>query len=139
MDEEWRQRFSEAPVARLATVSPRGAPRIVPIVFVLLGDGDHDVLWSPVDDKPKSTRALRRLADIESSPRASVLVDHYADDWAELWWVRADGTAAVQEAHTPNGVAAVSALRDKYPQERDAHLGPLVRVEVDTWRCWSAT
>ncbi len=50
---------------------------------------------------PPSTRNrkrlqwLRRIVNIENNLQASVLVDHYADDWTELWWVRVDGVAAV--------------------------------------------
>ena len=64
VDQEARQRFARARVARLATVRPDGGPHLVPIVFVLV----DDVVWSAVDGKPKSTRALRRLANIRSDP-----------------------------------------------------------------------
>jgi len=45
-------------------------------------------VWTAVDAKPKSTRSLRRLANIESSPRVSILTDKCEDDWSALWWVR---------------------------------------------------
>src|SRR5690625_4498503 len=83
--------FARAPVARLATVAPGGAPHLVPIVFAL----DNDVIYTGVDAKRKTTQRLRRLANIESDPRVSLLVDHYADDWTQLWWVRADGVAVI--------------------------------------------
>ena len=72
----------------------------MPIVFVLV-DG---VVWSAIDSKPKSTRALRRLDNIRSHPRVSLLVDHYDDDWTSLWWVRIDGDARVvgREADEPH-------------------------------------
>ena len=62
-------------------------PHLVPITFAV----DGDALYSAVDAKPKSTRALRRLANIAANPAVSVLVDHYDDDWTRLWWARADG------------------------------------------------
>jgi len=83
--------FASARVARLATVDDTGAPHLVPIVFALVGD----VIYSAVDDKPKRHRRLRRLVNVAHEPRVSVLADHYDDDWTRLWWVRADGTAAV--------------------------------------------
>ena len=82
-------RFASARVARLATVDAGGGPHVVPITFAV----DGDVIWSAVDDKPKRSRELKRLANIRSNPAVSVLADHYDDDWTRLWWVRADGTA----------------------------------------------
>jgi len=122
-------------VAHLATASPEGRPHLVPMVFVLLGD----VVWSAVDRKPKTTRALRRLANVESNPRVSLLVDHYDDDWSALWWVRADGHATVRSAEEEHGRLALDALAEKYPQYAvEPPPGPLIRVVVDSWSSWSA-
>lgn len=88
--EAWTSpRFAARRVARLSTVSARGDPHVVPVVFAVVGD----VVFTAVDAKPKSTRSLRRLANIEAKPRVSMLVDHYEEDWSALWWVRVDGTA----------------------------------------------
>ena len=62
----------EARVARLATVGTDGRPHVVPICFAL----DGDTLYTAVDAKPKSTRALRRLANIEADPRVEIVIDH---------------------------------------------------------------
>ena len=84
----WRL-LSAARVARLATVTAAGLPHIVPVTFAV-----HDgVIYTAVDAKPKSTRLLRRLDNIRHNPGVAVLADHYEDDWAALWWVRADGSA----------------------------------------------
>jgi PPOX class probable F420-dependent enzyme len=132
-----RERFAAGRVARLATLTADGRPHLVPVTFVL--ERPADVVWIVVDAKPKSTRRLRRLANIEADPRVSLVVDHYEEDWDRLWWVRADGDATVEDVETPGGAAAVIALRAKYPQEADADdLGPLVRVEVRRWAAWSA-
>jgi PPOX class probable F420-dependent enzyme len=80
-----------ARIARLATVDALGTPHLVPIVFAV--DGDR--VYSAVDAKPKRSPALRRLANIAVNPHVAVLVDHYAEDWTTLWWVRADGTGQV--------------------------------------------
>src|SRR4051812_30954340 len=85
-DAAMRRRVHDARVARLATVTSEGRPHVVPCCFVLAGNGD--VMYSAVDGKPKSTLELRRLANIHAHPHASLLVDHYADDWSALWWVR---------------------------------------------------
>src|SRR6185295_2161566 len=80
------ERFALARVAHLATVGPGGRPHLVPCTFALVDD--HIV--SVVDEKPKSTKALRRLSNIRNDPRVSMLVDRYDEDWRRLWWVRAD-------------------------------------------------
>jgi PPOX class probable F420-dependent enzyme len=130
-----RARFAAAAVARLATVSPGVRPHLVPVVFALEGDQ----LWTAVDQKPKSTRSLRRLANVRANPRVSLLVDHYDDDWSALWWVRADGTATVLDEGSGDERAAVAALVRKYPQYRaDPPQGPVVAVSIDSWRSWSA-
>jgi PPOX class probable F420-dependent enzyme len=132
-----RDRFAAARVARLGTVTPDGGPHLVPVVFVL--EPGRDVAWTVVDSKPKSTRALRRLANIEANPRVSLLVDHYEDDWATLWWVRADGDAAVVEVRDPEASSALDALARKYPAYvAERPTGPMVRVAIDTWRAWTA-
>jgi len=98
-----------------------------------------DNVWTAVDAKPKSTRSLRRLANIESNPRVSMLVDHYQDDWSALWWVRVDGDARVVSVDTDNGRVALSALAAKYAQyAAQAPLGPLIHIAVGNWTSWSA-
>jgi PPOX class probable F420-dependent enzyme len=126
-----RALFAAARVARLATVSADGQPHVVPIVFAVEGD----TIYSSVDGKPKRSRALRRLANIAANPRVSVLADHYDEDWLQLWWVRADGTASVVDS-SPDAVAALAA---KYPQYRDVSLGgPFLHIAADHWASWQA-
>lgn len=120
-------------MARLATVGADGQPHVVPIVFAVVGD----VLWSAVDDKPKRTRELRRLANVRANPRVAVLVDRYDEDWTALWWARADGTARVLDV--TEGPEALAALAARYePYRRAAPPGPLLRVAVERWSGWSA-
>jgi PPOX class probable F420-dependent enzyme len=125
--------FASATVARLATVGSTGAPHLVPITFALL---DERTLVSAVDHKPKRTRALRRLANIEANPRVSVLVDHYEEDWSKLWWARADGVARVCKA-APAGAA--EALVARYAQYRaQPPGGPFIVIEVERFSGWRA-
>ena len=133
-DREARRRFGAARVARMATVTPEGAPHLVPIVFALEGDR----ILSVVDAKPKSTPKLRRLANIAANPRVTLLVDHYDEDWQQLWWVRADGEAAVVE-DGPERQGAIGLLRAKYEQyaEWAEPIGAAVVVRVTRWRWWS--
>lgn len=134
-DDDARQRFAGARVARLATMSADGQPHIVPITFAV----DGDVIYSAVDSKPKSTPRLRRLSNIHANPRVAVLADHYDEDWSALWWVRADGMAAIlhypAEMTPPTGL-----LVGRYPQYLDNPPGgPLIAIRVGRWSGWSAT
>ncbi|OBB91339.1 TIGR03668 family PPOX class F420-dependent oxidoreductase [Mycobacterium sp. 852002-40037_SCH5390672] len=130
--------FTRSPVARLATVAPGGRPHLVPVVFAVDTDGrdGSDIVYTAVDAKPKTTLRLRRLANIDSNPQVSLLVDHYADDWTQLWWVRVDGVATVHTAGdaVDNGCRL---LRAKYPQYQSVSLdGPVIEVAVQRWSSW---
>jgi PPOX class probable F420-dependent enzyme len=107
------------------------------VVFHL--EPERDVAWFVVDAKPKKSRALRRLANIEARPRVALLVDHYDDDWRALWWVRADGDATILDLPVPEASAALDALARKYPAyASERPEGPMVRIAIDTWRAWAA-
>ena len=125
------ERLAAARVGRLATVTPDGRPHVVPVCFAL----HEGRLYSAVDAKPKATGALQRLENVRASGRASLLVDHYEEDWTRLWWVRVDGAASIEEA-----AAGLDALTAKYPQYRDQRpAGPLVAITPERWRSWTAT
>jgi PPOX class probable F420-dependent enzyme len=125
-----------ARVARLATLDRDGRPQLVPIVFAI----DGGTLYSAVDDKPKRRdRELRRLRNARERPAATVLVDHYAEDWQELWWVRIDGSARVldggEEADT-----AIALLAAKYEQyARTPPHPPVLAVDIDATTAWRAS
>lgn len=130
-----------ARVARLATVTSDSRPHAVPCCFAL--DPSSDVVYTAVDDvKPKSTLALRRLENLRSHPWVSLLVDHYSDDWTELWWVRLDGRARVLDvdadrsdtAERTRGLDLLSAKYDQYRRHRPP--GAVIAVDVETWRSW---
>src|SRR5262249_46940463 len=127
-----RERVASARVARLATTTPAGRPHLVPVCFVLAGD----TVYSAVDGKPKSTRALPRLAQLRAQPAAPLLVDHYSEDWTAVWWDRIDATGRVLAAgEEQNG--ALDALRDKYEQyRRDPPAGPVIALDLVSWRAW---
>lgn len=133
-----RARFTRSPVARLATVTPGGRPHLVPVVFALASDpqGAEDVVYTAVDAKPKTTRRLRRLVNIDNTPQVSLLVDHYADDWTQLWWVRADGVATIHAGGQTMELGR-RLLRAKYPQYQKVSLdGPVIAVAVQHWSSW---
>ena len=135
-----RVRFTQSPVARLATVTPGGQPHLVPVVFAVARDshGGPDMVYTAVDAKPKTTRRLRRLANIDSNPRVSLLVDEYADDWTRLWWVRVDGVATIHSDGEAMDVG-YRLLRAKYPQYQSVSLnGPVIAIAVRRWADWHA-
>ena len=131
-----RASFGRSPVARLATVTSDCVPHLVPVVFAL--DADVQTVYTAVDAKPKTTQRLRRLANIENNPQASLLVDHYAEDWTQLWWVRVDGVATIH--HDGERMqAGYRLLRAKYPQYQSVPLdGPVIAVAVRSWSSWHA-
>ena len=121
--------------ATLGTVDERGRPHLVPIVFAYL----NGRLRTAVDQKPKTTRRLKRLRNIATNPGVSVLLDHYDDDWTRLWWIRVDGTARLLES----GLAfqeGIALLTRKYPLYlAKPPPGPLIDIKVETIRAWSAS
>jgi PPOX class probable F420-dependent enzyme len=125
---EIRRLVAEARVATLATIDPNGRPNLVPVTFVL----DGDVLYTAVDHKPKTTRALKRLANVARDPRVTLLVHSYEERWEQLWWCRLNGTARVQDA-------VPKALEVKYDQYRGRlPSGPVIAVTIEEWTGWSA-
>jgi len=67
----------------------------------------------------------------------SLLVQSWSEDWAALWWVRADGTAEISDdAAVLDRARAL--LAAKYRQYGSvAVTGPVVVVTVEAWRAWS--
>lgn len=126
----------EARVGRLATADATGRPLVVPVCFIF----DGAALYSAVDDKPKRTRALRRLRNVAENPQACLLVDLWDEDWTRLAWVRVDGRADVL-AGGPAFERAIGELRAKYPQYRTMELerdGAVLRVRAERVRAWRA-
>jgi len=129
----------------LATIASDGAPRPVPITFALAED--ESVIYSALDEKPKSVadpRDLARVRDIEARPRVSVLVDEWSEDWSALGWLRVAGSARLIG---PDGESAlehqlaVRVLRAKYGQYAEHRLEtrPIIRIEIGHATSWFAT
>jgi PPOX class probable F420-dependent enzyme len=123
--------LATARVGRFATVAPDGRPMLVPVCFAIAGE----TIYHAVDHKPKTTRGLARLRNVRAEPRASLLADHYEEDWSALWWVRADGTARVLE----DAPEAINLLVERYPQYRERRPeGPVVALDVERISGWEA-
>jgi PPOX class probable F420-dependent enzyme len=131
---EARRRFAASPVLRLATAGADGRPHVVPCTFAVDNPGRIVI---GIDSKPKSSTDLRRLRNIAENPRVSLLVDCYSDDWAELWWSRADGVATVEQSGAEHA-EHWRLLRAKYPRYEGQVLnGPVIAVRVSSWSGWS--
>lgn len=131
-----RQFLGAARTATLATIAPDGRPRLVPVCFVVI----DDVVWSPLDEKPKQVsdpRALARVRDIERDPRVTLLVDRWSEDWSKLEWLRIAGRAELAEGEP----SVVAALRAKYPQYDDHDLAsrPMIAIAIEAVSGWSAS
>jgi PPOX class probable F420-dependent enzyme len=139
VDEGPRRFVAAARVGRLATVSPGGAPHVVPVCFVL----DGDDIYVALDEKPKrvAPERLRRVRNIRANPRVQLLADVYDEDWSRLAFVQADGRAILVQPGGPGHARAIALLREKYPQYRDMALEtrPVIAIVVERWRSWSAS
>lgn len=133
---EDRAFLHRARVARLATASADGEPHVIPVCFVF----DGTSLYSAIDSKPKRVAVprLRRLRNLRANPRASLIVDHYEEDWARLRYVLVTGRAEILEAG-PDRERALVLLGEKYPQYRamaDFGQGPVIRLIPDRVASW---
>ena len=131
-----QRRLTQARVGYLATVCPDGRPHVVPACFAFDG---HRIV-SAVDNKPKTTRELRRITNIRANPEVSLIVDHYDEDWKHLWWIRVDGKARILEGTHDDYEQLVAPLYDKYRGQYGLHspAGPAILVEPQHWSGWSA-
>jgi PPOX class probable F420-dependent enzyme len=133
-EDQARARFATEPVARLGTADARGRPHVVVVTFAVQGD----MIYTAVDQKPKSGTNLKRLRNVAENPRVTLLADHYSDDWDALWWVRADGRAEIL-ADRRQMAEPLRLLADRYRQYRQAPpAGPVLAVTVERWSGWAA-
>ncbi|ELZ20126.1 PPOX class F420-dependent enzyme [Haloterrigena salina JCM 13891] len=161
MTPEERAVLERARVATLATADGDGRPHAVPICYAVLdredaggdstSDSGHDLrLVSAIDEKPKSTRDLRRVRDVRANPHATVLVDYYSEDWSRLAWVQVRGRARVvppdgdaeagdaeRRTDASSHDAAVAALESKYDQYAGHDLSERAVIEIRVVRTLS--
>ena len=141
LDAQERGLVAEARTATLGTIDPHGRPRLVPICFVL----DGDQLWSPLDEKVKSSadpRDLARVRDILARPDVTLLVDRWSEDWTKLAWIRLTGRASLVDPDLDDigRQLVIRALRVKYRQYEDHDLAsrPMIHISIDRAVSWGA-
>ena len=123
-------------VAHLATADQYARPHVVPIVFVY----EHPFVFTPIDAKPKSVEDwhdLRRIKNVETNGRASVLVDVYHENWSKTAWVRIDGVADILTEGDEHR-RALNLLAGKYKQYEGMPLGdaPVIRIHIEHVSQW---
>jgi PPOX class probable F420-dependent enzyme len=135
-DAEAKGRFADARVARLATADSSSRPHLVPVTFAV--DKDNRI-YIAIDHKPKTTTNLRRIRNIRENAHVTLLVDHYEEDWRQLWWVRADGQAHILDDERQRE-RPIEILASKYKQYRETRpAGPVIVIEVERWIGWSGS
>jgi len=92
-------------VCRVATVSPRHVPHIVPVCHVVVNGKLYFA----------SEKDARKVRNLRTNPRIAVTVDLYSDDWAQLKGVLIQGTAKLIEKG-PRFRGIRKRLYAKYPQ-----------------------
>jgi PPOX class probable F420-dependent enzyme len=134
IEDEARRRVATARVGRLASIDRHGRPHVVPICFAVAGSR----VLSVVDQKPKRTARLRRLENVRRNPDVQLLVDHYDDDWAALWWVRVSGRGRVVDRGATHD-EAIGLLARKYRQYREQRpVGPVLVIDITEISAWQA-
>ncbi len=119
------QRLAGQNHAILGTMHPVRGADAVPCVFAI---DDDQYVGIPIDlVKPKSTLKLQRERNLESDPRATLMVHQWdADDWTKLWWVRAE---LVWQG--PNQLERAASLADLLESRYVQYVGkPFDRVLV---------
>lgn len=129
------RRAAGADHAVLATLERVRGADLVPVCFAIVGEW----LAIPIDSvKPKGSAALGRVRNLERDPRATLLAEHWdAGDWSRLWWAR----LSLRHAAAPEPVLAdlERALRDRYPQYRDAPFTEILAFRIEHAVGWSAS
>lgn len=98
-------------------------------------------VYVPVDGKRKASSPLQRLTNVADNGAASLLLDHYAEDWRQLWWVRVDGEAELLQDDGALIESMARRLASKYPQYASvpmfAGAPTLLTLRCDRATAWS--
>ena len=99
---------------------------------VLVSEGNH--IYLPIDGKLKKPGTLKRVTNLELHPEVALLVDHYEEDWSQLWWVRVDAVASI----VPLPTAARNKFIEKYSGYGHTEIGiESIKLEVVNVKKWS--
>ena len=132
---EARARLAARDHAILCTTHTERGIDAVPVCFAV--DGDH--VGVPVDlVKQKGSTRLQRETNLEADPRATLLVEHWdAEDWSQLWWVRAELRWHRDAADRTANLA--SRLAERYPQYEGQPFAQVLVFEIVDLSGWAAS
>jgi PPOX class probable F420-dependent enzyme len=110
---------------------------VVPVCYVY----DGRAFYTPLDRKPKKGGGeLARVRNIRANPEVALLVDHYAEDWAGLWYILVRGRGEILSSGEERKSAA-ELLRKKYPQYASRDLLPedaaVIRITPEKVISWA--
>jgi nitroimidazol reductase NimA-like FMN-containing flavoprotein (pyridoxamine 5'-phosphate oxidase superfamily) len=116
----------DAPVCRIATVLPNGAPHVSPVCPVY----DGQTMFIDVSHVGGTAKAF------ESDHRVTVLIDDYYDKWNRLRGVILRTRA--REVKGKEKEAAWRRIRRKFPQSRAAGWNPrlTLALRITGWQAW---
>ena len=82
---------------------------------------------------------MKRVRNIETNPRVSIVFDRYEEDWRRLGWVMVHGAASILDSGAEY-TSALAALREKYEQYQAMALEgrPVIKVAADRVSSWGA-
>ena len=128
--------LASAQIGHLATANTSGVPRIVPVCFIeYVGN-----IYSVIDKKPKVSdyTKLKRVQNILNNSEVSFLIDHYTEDWNQIWYLQINGSASI--IHTKDSVMHHK-LIDKYPLYANMEIKnqPLIQIIPRKLNFWSNT
>lgn len=139
LDRHAQQYLAAHRVARLTTVDAAGHPAIVPICYVT----DGRMIYSALDAKPKrvAPTALHRVRNIRANPVVALVVDDYAEEWADLSHLIVHGMASLLPLGTAEHETAIALLRNKYPQYAAMPIEeqPVIAIHPTSARFWAAS
>lgn len=121
--------------AILCTSHPARGIDAVPVCFAV--NGNH--VGVPIDTvKPKASSRLQRERNLETDPRATLLVEHWDPaDWSRLWWVLVN---LRWQPETADRAATLSdLLADRYPQYRDEPFARILVLQIVGVSGWAAS
>lgn len=121
-------------LAHFASADASGQPHVVPICYAVVAQ----CLYFSIDEKPKRTSAgLRRIRNIQSNPKVSIIVDHYEEDWSRLGWVMLNGNAEVLDTGDEHA-RAQKRLVQRYHQLGAMNISnlPVVATRIQSVSSW---
>ena len=79
------------------------------------------------------------MRNILSNPHATLVVDHYDEDWQNLRYILVTCRAEVLAGSEDEATEAVSILRKKYRQyhEMDLDGNPVIKLTPQRFTAWS--